>query len=149
MSEPSRLLERIESGFRTGSRTGDAPPVAPLPVEVSPPAHEQEAPVKGKRHAVNQASLALLGLVASGLILVIGMSAGFYLFSAAIAAAGSVGVFLLVAALSGTILPPTGLLIAVLVCAALLVTALWRWFVRIHATMQIALRETLDEQPDP
>jgi CPA2 family monovalent cation:H+ antiporter-2 len=41
------------------------------------------------------------------------------------------------------------LLIAVLVCAALLVTALWRWFVRIHATMQIALRETLDEQPDP
>ena len=96
MSEPSRLLERIESGFRTGSRTGDAPPVAPLPVEVSPPAHEQEAPVKGKRHALNQASLALLGLVASGLILVIGMSAGFYLFSAAIAAAGSVGVFLLV-----------------------------------------------------
>src|ERR1700761_5598101 len=72
-----------------------------------------------------------------------------YAISDLVPVASMVGVFLLVAALSGTILPPTGLLIAVLVCAALLVTALWRWFVRIHATMQIALRETLDEQPDP
>jgi CPA2 family monovalent cation:H+ antiporter-2 len=60
-----------------------------------------------------------------------------------------IGVFLLVAALSGAILPPTGLLVVVLVCAALLVTLLWRWCVKIHASMQIALRETLDEQPDP
>jgi CPA2 family monovalent cation:H+ antiporter-2 len=60
-----------------------------------------------------------------------------------------VGVFLLVAALSGGILPPTGLLIAVLVCAALLMTLLWRWCVKIHASLQIALRETFDEQPDP
>jgi CPA2 family monovalent cation:H+ antiporter-2 len=60
-----------------------------------------------------------------------------------------IGVFLLVAALSGAILPPTGLLVAVLVCAALLVTLLWRWCVKIHASMQIALRETFDEQPDP
>jgi monovalent cation:H+ antiporter-2, CPA2 family len=72
-----------------------------------------------------------------------------YAISDLVPVASMVGVFLLVAALSGTILPPTGLLIAVLVCAALLVTALWRWFVRIHASMQIALRETLDEQPDP
>ncbi|SIT40275.1 Sodium/hydrogen exchanger [Paraburkholderia ribeironis] len=60
-----------------------------------------------------------------------------------------VGVFLLVAALSGSILPPTGLLIAVLVCAALLLALLWRWCVKIHASMQIALRETFEEQADP
>ncbi|MDQ7978767.1 cation:proton antiporter [Paraburkholderia sp. SARCC-3016] len=72
-----------------------------------------------------------------------------YAISDLVPVVSMVGVFLLVAALSGTILPPTGLLIVVLVCAALLVTALWRWFVRIHASMQIALRETLDERPDP
>jgi CPA2 family monovalent cation:H+ antiporter-2 len=60
-----------------------------------------------------------------------------------------VGVFLLVAALSGSILPPTGLLVAVLVCAALLLALVWRWCVKIHASMQIALRETFEEQPDP
>lgn len=60
-----------------------------------------------------------------------------------------IGVFLLVAALSGGILPPAGLLAAVLVCAAVLMAALWRWCVKFHASMQIALRETLDEQPDP
>ncbi|MFT4069591.1 cation:proton antiporter [Paraburkholderia sp.] len=60
-----------------------------------------------------------------------------------------IGVFLLVAALSGSILPPTGLLVAVLVCAALLLALVWRWCVKIHASMQIALRETFEEQPDP
>ncbi|WP_118179419.1 cation:proton antiporter [Paraburkholderia phosphatilytica] len=60
-----------------------------------------------------------------------------------------IGVFLLVAALSSGILPPAGLLIAVLVCAALLLAIVWRWCVRIHAALQIALRETFDEQPDP
>ncbi|MBV8627592.1 MAG: cation:proton antiporter, partial [Paraburkholderia sp.] len=60
-----------------------------------------------------------------------------------------VGVFLLVAALSGAILPPTGLLVVVLACAAVLMRLLWRWCVKIHAAMQIALHETLDEQPDP
>jgi monovalent cation:H+ antiporter-2, CPA2 family len=60
-----------------------------------------------------------------------------------------IGVFLLVAALSGRILPPTGLLVAVLVCAALLLALVWRWCVKIHASMQIALRETFEEQPDP
>jgi CPA2 family monovalent cation:H+ antiporter-2 len=58
------------------------------------------------------------------------------------------GVFLLVAALSGTILPPTGFLVGVLVCAAVLTMVLWRWCVKIHASMQIALRETFDERPD-
>ncbi|RZF26444.1 cation:proton antiporter [Paraburkholderia sp. UYCP14C] len=60
-----------------------------------------------------------------------------------------IGVFLLVAALSGSILPPTGLLVAVLVCAALLLALVWRWCVKIHASMQIALRETFEERPDP
>lgn len=58
------------------------------------------------------------------------------------------GVFLLVTVLSGVILPPFGLMIAVLLCAALLLTVLWRWCVKIHATMQIALRETFDEPSD-
>jgi CPA2 family monovalent cation:H+ antiporter-2 len=58
------------------------------------------------------------------------------------------GVFLLVTVLSGGILPPFGLMIAVLVCAALLLTVLWRWCVKIHAAMQIALRETFDEPSD-
>jgi CPA2 family monovalent cation:H+ antiporter-2 len=57
------------------------------------------------------------------------------------------GVFLLVAALSGGILPPLGLMIAVVV-AALLLTVLWRWCVKIHATLQIALRETFEEPAD-
>ncbi|MFP3797086.1 MULTISPECIES: cation:proton antiporter [Paraburkholderia] len=63
-------------------------------------------------------------------------------------AVSMIGVFVLVAALSGTILPPTGFLIGVLVCAALLTMLLWRWCVRIHASMQIALRETFDERQD-
>ena len=58
------------------------------------------------------------------------------------------GVFLLVAALSGGILPPTDLLIAVLVCAALLLGVLWRWFIKIHAKLQIALRDTLNQKAD-
>ncbi|CAG4924277.1 cation:proton antiporter [Paraburkholderia saeva] len=72
-----------------------------------------------------------------------------YAISDLVPVVSMIGVFLLVAALSGAILPPTGLLIAVLVCAALLVALLWRWCVRIHAAMQIALRESFDEQPDP
>ncbi|MBN3814819.1 cation:proton antiporter [Paraburkholderia sp. Ac-20347] len=63
-------------------------------------------------------------------------------------AVSMIGVFVLVAALSGTILPPTGFLIGVLVCAALLTMLLWRWCVKIHASMQIALRETFDERQD-
>jgi monovalent cation:H+ antiporter-2, CPA2 family len=46
-------------------------------------------------------------------------------------------------------LPPTGLLVVVLICAAALLALVWRWCVKIHASMQIALRETFNEQPDP
>jgi CPA2 family monovalent cation:H+ antiporter-2 len=72
-----------------------------------------------------------------------------YAISDLVPVVSMVGVFLLVAALSGGILPPTGLLAAVLVCAALLLALVWRWCVKIHAAMQIALRETFEEQPDP
>ncbi len=58
------------------------------------------------------------------------------------------GVFLWVTALSGRILPPVDLLIAVLACAALLLVVLWRWFVRVHARLQIVLRETFDNNQD-
>jgi CPA2 family monovalent cation:H+ antiporter-2 len=58
------------------------------------------------------------------------------------------GVFLLVAALSGGILPPTELLVIVLVLAACVLGIMWRWFVRIHAKLQVALRETLDWDAD-
>ncbi|MEM5435203.1 cation:proton antiporter [Paraburkholderia diazotrophica] len=72
-----------------------------------------------------------------------------YAISDLVPVVSMLGVFLLVSALSSAILPPTGLLVAVLLVAALLLAVLWRWCVRIHATMQIALRESFDEQPDP
>jgi CPA2 family monovalent cation:H+ antiporter-2 len=72
-----------------------------------------------------------------------------YAISDLVPVVSMVGVFLLLAALSGGILPPTGLLAMVLVCAALLVALLWRWCVKIHAALQIALRDTLNEPPDP
>jgi CPA2 family monovalent cation:H+ antiporter-2 len=71
-----------------------------------------------------------------------------YAISDLVPVVSMVGVFLLVAALSGSILPPTGLLAVVLVCAAVLLALVWRWCVKIHASMQIALRETFEEQPD-
>jgi CPA2 family monovalent cation:H+ antiporter-2 len=61
---------------------------------------------------------------------------------------GMLGVFLLVAALSGSILPPADLLIAVVTGAVLLAALMWRWFVQLHARLQIALRETLDQSAD-
>ncbi|MGI4812678.1 MAG: cation:proton antiporter [Janthinobacterium lividum] len=58
------------------------------------------------------------------------------------------GVFGLVAALSGAILPTADLLMAMLFGAAILVWWMWRWFVQIHAKLQIALRATLDQEAD-
>ncbi|WP_347554808.1 cation:proton antiporter [Robbsia sp. KACC 23696] len=58
------------------------------------------------------------------------------------------GIFLLMVALSGRILPPRDLLIVVLAAAAVLLGITWRWFVRVHARLQIALRETLDRNRD-
>jgi monovalent cation:H+ antiporter-2, CPA2 family len=59
-----------------------------------------------------------------------------------------VGLFLLVAALSGSILPPIDLLIVVLICAALLLFLIWRWCEQIHAKWQTALQETLSHNTE-
>lgn len=59
-----------------------------------------------------------------------------------------IGIMLLIVILSSHILPPTNLLILVLIAAAGLTLLLWQRFVKLHAKLQIALIQTLDEQPD-
>lgn len=59
-----------------------------------------------------------------------------------------IGIMLMIAALSSRILPPTNLLILVLVGAAVLVLVMWQRFVKLHSKLQIALHDTLAEQPD-
>ncbi|VVD86246.1 cation:proton antiporter [Pandoraea anhela] len=62
--------------------------------------------------------------------------------------AAMVGVILLVAALSASILPSTEM-IALIVAGTLVLAVIMRsWFVRMHAKLQIALKETLEHQPD-
>ncbi len=63
-------------------------------------------------------------------------------------ATAMLGIFLMVAALSSGILPPAELLIIVFSCAALLLLVLRRWFIRIHAKLQIALREIFERPPE-
>jgi CPA2 family monovalent cation:H+ antiporter-2 len=58
-----------------------------------------------------------------------------------------VGIILLLTALSSSILPPNDLLLLVGVVAASVVALLWRWFIRVHTRLQVALFETLDN-PD-
>ena len=55
---------------------------------------------------------------------------------------------LLISALSTSILPPFYLMVIVVTLAVLLALALWRYFVRYHSRLQIALRETLEQPPD-
>ncbi|MNZ53713.1 Inner membrane protein YbaL [compost metagenome] len=55
------------------------------------------------------------------------------------------GILLLVAALSSSILPTTELLVVVALVAALVIAVLWRWFIRVHSRIQIALMETLEQ----
>ena len=57
-------------------------------------------------------------------------------------------IFLLLSALSASILPTNELLIVIAVVAAGVAAVLWRWFVRIHTRMQVALRETLDNHKE-
>ncbi|HSV34213.1 MAG TPA: cation:proton antiporter [Ramlibacter sp.] len=54
----------------------------------------------------------------------------------------------LVAALSASILPPWEWLLAILATAALVAALLWKWFVRVHTRLQIALMETLNADGD-
>ena len=53
-------------------------------------------------------------------------------------------IFLLLAALSASILPTNELLLIIAVVAAVVVALLWRWFIRVHTRMQVALLETLE-----
>ncbi|MBK4988625.1 MULTISPECIES: cation:proton antiporter [Pseudomonas] len=53
-------------------------------------------------------------------------------------------IFLLLSALSASILPTNELLLIIAVVAAVVVALLWRWFIRVHTRMQIALLETLE-----
>lgn len=66
----------------------------------------------------------------------------------AIPAASLVGIVLLISALSSSILPPIEVLLLVLIVAGLLIALLWRWFVRMHYRLQIALMETLSQEKD-
>ena len=57
-------------------------------------------------------------------------------------------IFLLLSALSASILPTNELLIVIAVVAAGVAAVLWRWFIRIHTRMQVALLETLDNHKE-
>ena len=52
-------------------------------------------------------------------------------------------IFVLLSALSASILPTMELLLLIAVVAAGVVALLWRWFIRVHTRMQVALLETL------
>ena len=57
-------------------------------------------------------------------------------------------IFLLLAALSASILPTNKLLVLIAVITAAVAAVLWRWFIRVHTRMQVALLETLDNHKD-
>jgi CPA2 family monovalent cation:H+ antiporter-2 len=57
-------------------------------------------------------------------------------------------IFLLLAALSASILPTNKLLVLIAVVTAAVAAVLWRWFIRVHTRMQAALLETLDNHKD-
>ncbi|WP_286785684.1 MULTISPECIES: cation:proton antiporter [Pseudomonas] len=59
------------------------------------------------------------------------------------------GIMLLVMALSASILPTGELLTVIGLLAAGVIALLWRWFIRVHSRMQIALFETLDKPEQP
>ncbi|SDJ04433.1 monovalent cation:H+ antiporter-2, CPA2 family [Pseudomonas flavescens] len=60
-----------------------------------------------------------------------------------------VGIMVLLTALSSSILPSNDMLLLVGVVAAAVVAVLWRWFIRVHTRLQIALFETLDKPDTP
>ena len=57
------------------------------------------------------------------------------------------GMALLVGALGSSILPPRGVLLALLAISAFTVWFLWGALVRVHARMQAALRDLIEENP--
>jgi CPA2 family monovalent cation:H+ antiporter-2 len=57
------------------------------------------------------------------------------------------GMALLVSALGSSILPPRGVLLALLAIGAFTVWFLWGSLVRVHARMQAALRDLIEQEP--
>ncbi|AYC34935.1 cation/H(+) antiporter [Pseudomonas cavernae] len=55
------------------------------------------------------------------------------------------GILVLLMGLSASILPTIELLVVIGVLAAGLIALLWRWFIRVHTRMQVALMETLEQ----
>jgi CPA2 family monovalent cation:H+ antiporter-2 len=59
------------------------------------------------------------------------------------------GIFLLIALLSASMLPTSEWLLLIVLVAAVIAAVLWRWFIRVHTRMQIALLETLGNHQEP
>ncbi|WP_062379914.1 cation:proton antiporter [Pseudomonas abietaniphila] len=58
-------------------------------------------------------------------------------------------IFLLIALLSASMLPTNEWLLLIVLVAAVVAAVLWRWFIRVHTRMQIALLETLGNHQEP
>jgi CPA2 family monovalent cation:H+ antiporter-2 len=58
-------------------------------------------------------------------------------------------IFLLIALLSASMLPSREWLLLIVAVAAVVAGVLWRWFIRVHTRMQIALMETLGNHQEP
>jgi CPA2 family monovalent cation:H+ antiporter-2 len=58
-------------------------------------------------------------------------------------------IFLLIALLSASMLPTSEWLLLIVLVAAVIAAVLWRWFIRVHTRMQIALLETLGNHQEP
>ncbi|MCY1298551.1 hypothetical protein D9M70_480420 [compost metagenome] len=58
------------------------------------------------------------------------------------------GIMLLLMALSASILPTLELLVLIALLAAGVSALFWRWLIRVHSRMQIALMETLEQNHD-
>ncbi len=60
-----------------------------------------------------------------------------------------VGILVLIGLLSESILPPWEWVAGILVCAAAVTALLWKWFVRLHTRLQVALIETMETPAGP
>jgi CPA2 family monovalent cation:H+ antiporter-2 len=58
-------------------------------------------------------------------------------------------IFVLIALLSASMLPTSEWLLLIVLVAAVIAAVLWRWFIRVHTRMQIALMETLGNHQEP
>jgi len=58
-------------------------------------------------------------------------------------------IFVLIALLSASMLPTHEWLLLIVLVAAAVAAVLWRWFIRVHTRMQIALLETLGNHQEP